>query len=180
MTTFDFETASELCQLTAVKISPKISEADYPHIYPRASILRPATTQKPRMSRRGFFDQTSILRLRRRVRHHPFGRGPVFHVNPCGNLAGLKFGEKPGSHTASLIELYPCHRVASALARCSSSANFRAYPHFYPQADGPSESTKGCNSVHNRHGDIFVNNRLPTREKRATTACGDHREAWAL
>lgn len=41
------------------------------------------------------------------------------------------------------------------------------YPHFYPQVERPSFGYPGCHSVHNQHGDIFVNNR---RWKRATSA----------
>jgi len=41
------------------------------------------------------------------------------------------------------------------------------YPHFYPQVERPSFGYPGCHSVHNQHGDIFVNNH---RWKRATSA----------
>ncbi len=32
------------------------------------------------------------------------------------------------------------------------------YPHFYPQAEHPPFGYPRCHSVHNRDGDIFVNN----------------------
>ena len=48
----------------------------------------------------------------------------------------------------------------------SAAFNSR-YPHFYPQAEHPSFGHVRCNSVHNRDGDIFVNNH-PIRAKKNT------------
>jgi hypothetical protein len=45
----------------------------------------------------------------------------------------------------------------------------RDYPHFYPQADGILLDAELSIPVHNRGGDIFVNNRPPqTRISRQT------------
>ncbi|MBO1014059.1 hypothetical protein IPU70_10905 [Achromobacter sp. SD115] len=47
-TTVDTEIGLELYRPAPVKIRRKLVQADYPQIYPRGSILRPATKQKPR------------------------------------------------------------------------------------------------------------------------------------
>ena len=47
-TTFDTEIGLELYPPAPVKMRRKLVQADYPQIYPRGSILRPAATQKPR------------------------------------------------------------------------------------------------------------------------------------
>lgn len=39
-----------------------------------------------------------------------------------------------------------------------NKAGIVRYPHFYPQAQAGDTGAKRRNSVHNRHGDIFVNN----------------------
>lgn len=50
-----------------------------------------------------------------------------------------------------------------------ATSPFRRYPHFYPQAQAVNLDSEWRNSVHNRHGDIFVNNKRQITNLRAMT-----------
>lgn len=50
-----------------------------------------------------------------------------------------------------------------------ATSPFRRYPHFYPQAQAVNLDSEWRNSVHNRHGDIFVNNKRQTTNLRTMT-----------
>jgi hypothetical protein len=59
-------------------------------------------------------------------------------------------------------------------AAVSESLAQLSYPHFYPQARSMDPKSKRCNSVHNRDGDIFVNNRPRLTQNRPGTGRKDN------
>ncbi|SSW66424.1 hypothetical protein AGI3411_02519 [Achromobacter agilis] len=86
---------------------------------------------------------------------------------------------KPGSHASPSRARPACAasldwrwrppifpRSAPAL---SESLNRPSYPHFYPQAQASNMEAERRNSVHNRDGDIFVNNRPRLAQNRSDT-----------
>jgi len=86
-------------------------------------------------------------------------RRPQLHVKRCGKVGNENSPMNlPGNRTTQPARPADEGRRPHPAIPVPRHSPFRRYPHFYPQARTINLDNEGPKSVHNRHGDIFVNN----------------------
>lgn len=152
-----------------------------------------------------YIDPTIILLGLWRPRHHPYGRDDntscetlwkswrkKLHVQFSARLVRAGIVEKSSARLPPTLSNQQCNVTRQPLgeARRTHARQwdhlaipvpkpypFRRYPHFYPQAQPTYSDTSRRNSVHNRDGDIFVNNRQDSGPDAPTPTRKAHLEA---
>jgi len=120
---------------------------------------------------------TTQLSCSARARHAIIHLGEIaLSYARCGQPAGnIRADDALHPDSLSPPDEYSARKsLARKGTAVSESPALLSYPHFYPQARSMDPKPKRRNSVHNRDGDIFVNNRPRLPQNRLGTGRKDN------